>query len=73
MIQHPLPRTESCSLDLDARALKAKLEDRERVIAAFRERFKSMEQDLELRDLIIAALKDRIRHALAALDADAKP
>jgi hypothetical protein len=38
---HPLPRSEAH--DLDARALRARLEDRERVIAAFRERCQKLE------------------------------
>lgn len=44
MKEHPLPR--SLPHDLDARALRARLEDRERVIAAFRERIQEVEQAL---------------------------
>lgn len=80
---HPLPR--SGAHDLDARALRARLEDRERVIAAFRERCQKLEEALRFYadpvtyvlddangywpDAQFPIFEDEGKRALAALDA----
>lgn len=77
-VERPLPRSEPH--ELDARALKARLEDRERLIAAFRERCQKLEAVADAARNVLSeeAVRDDLAcfnqgmallDALAALDA----